>query len=71
MSEDIVTDDSTSTMGAVLQQCVKNAWQSLVFFPKKLNLVQQKNSAHDHELLAIYEAVKHFCHMMEAPLHLH
>jgi hypothetical protein len=53
-------------MGAVLQQHVENAWQPLAFFSKKLNPAQQKYSAHDRELLAIYEAVKHFRHMLEA-----
>jgi cleavage and polyadenylation specificity factor subunit 1 len=53
-------------MGAMLQQHVKNAWQPLAFFSKKLNLAHQKYSAYDHELLAIYEAVKHFRHMLEA-----
>jgi hypothetical protein len=36
-----VTDASTSTMNAVLQQGLKNAWQPLVF-SKKLNPPQQK-----------------------------
>jgi cleavage and polyadenylation specificity factor subunit 1 len=31
-----------------------------------LNTAQQKYSAYDRELLAIYEAVKHFRHMLEA-----
>jgi hypothetical protein len=53
-------------MGAVLQQRVKNAWQPLAF-SKKLNPAQQKYSAYYCELLAIYEAVKHIRHMLEAP----
>jgi cleavage and polyadenylation specificity factor subunit 1 len=53
-------------MGAVLQQRVDNAWQPLAFFLKKLNPAQQKYSAYDQELLAVYEAVKHFRHMLEA-----
>jgi hypothetical protein len=53
-------------MGAVLQQRVKNPWQPLAFFSKKLNAAQQKYSAYDRELLAIYEVVKHFRHMLEA-----
>jgi cleavage and polyadenylation specificity factor subunit 1 len=53
-------------MGVVLQQHVQNAWQSLAFFSKKLNSAQQKYSAYDRELLAIYEAVKHFRHILEA-----
>jgi hypothetical protein len=32
----LVTDASTSAMGAVLQQRVKNAWQPLAFFSKNL-----------------------------------
>jgi hypothetical protein len=33
---------------------------------KKLNTAQQKYSSYDRELLAIYEAFKHFRHMLEA-----
>jgi hypothetical protein len=62
----LVTDASTSVTGAVLQQCIKNAWQPLAFFSKKLNQAQQKYSAYDRELLAIYEAIKHSHHMLEA-----
>jgi hypothetical protein len=62
----LVTDASTSAIGAVLQQRVQHAWQTLAFFSKKLSPAQQKYSAYDRELLAIYEAVKHFRHMLEA-----
>jgi hypothetical protein len=41
----LVTDASTTAMCAVLQQRVKNAWQPLVFFSKKLNPSQQKYSS--------------------------
>ncbi|XP_023713537.1 uncharacterized protein LOC111867700 [Cryptotermes secundus] len=49
-------------MGAVLQQLVKNAWQPLALFSRKLNPAQQKYSAYDRELLAIYEDVKSHPH---------
>ena len=62
----LVTDASTYAMGAVLQQRVRNTWQLLAFFSKKLNPAQQKYSAYDRELLAIYDAVRHFRHMLEA-----
>jgi hypothetical protein len=62
----LVTDASTTARGAVLQQLVRNSWQPLAFFSKKFNSAQQKYSAYDRELLAIYEAVKHFRHMLEA-----
>jgi hypothetical protein len=32
-------------MGAVLQQCIKNAWQPLAFLSKKLNPAQHNYSA--------------------------
>jgi hypothetical protein len=54
----LVTDSSASAMGAVLQQRVDSAWQ--------LSPAQQKYSAYDRELLAVYEAVMHFRHMLEA-----
>jgi hypothetical protein len=62
----LVTDASTSAMGAMLQQLVNNTWQPQAFFSKNLNPAQQKYSAYDRELLAVYEAVKHFRHMLEA-----
>jgi hypothetical protein len=51
-------------MGTVLQECVRKAWQPLAF-SKKLNPAQQKYSAYNHQLLAIYETIKHFCHVLE------
>jgi cleavage and polyadenylation specificity factor subunit 1 len=53
-------------MVAVLQQRVGNDWQPLAFFSKKFNPAEQKYSAYDRELLAVYEAVKHFRLMLEA-----
>jgi cleavage and polyadenylation specificity factor subunit 1 len=62
----LITGTFTSAAGALLQQRVKNAWQPLAFFSKNLNPAQQKYSAYDRELLAIYEAIKYFRHMLEA-----
>jgi hypothetical protein len=62
----LVTDASKSAKGAVLQQRVKNAWFPLTFFSKKLNRTQQKYSAYDSDLRAIYGSVKHFSHKLEA-----
>ena len=53
-------------MGAVLQQRTKDSWQPLIFFfSKEMSTAQQKYNTYDRELLAIYEAVKHFRHMLE------
>jgi cleavage and polyadenylation specificity factor subunit 1 len=50
----------------VLQQHVNGAWQPLEFFSAKLTTAECKYSAFDRGLLAIYKAVKHFWHMVEA-----
>jgi cleavage and polyadenylation specificity factor subunit 1 len=52
-------------MSAVLQQRVKKAWQPFAFFSRKLSPAKQKYSAYDRRLLAIYEAVRHFRHLVE------
>jgi cleavage and polyadenylation specificity factor subunit 1 len=62
----LVTEASTSSMGAMLQQRVDNASEPPAFFSKKLNPAEQKYSAYDRQLLAVYEAVKHFRHILEA-----
>jgi cleavage and polyadenylation specificity factor subunit 1 len=53
-------------MGAVLQQRINNTWQPLGFLSKNLSPAQQKYSPYDRELLATYEALKHFRQMLEA-----
>jgi hypothetical protein len=62
----LVTEASITGMGALLQQRARNVWQLLTFFSKKMSTAQQKYSPFDRELLAIYEAVKHFRDMLEA-----
>lgn len=62
----LVSDASDTAIGAVLQQLQDSVWQPLAFFSRKLSPSQQKYSPYDRELLAIYEAVKYFRHMVEA-----
>lgn len=62
----LVTDASDTAMGAVLQQFKEENWQPLAFFSRKLSPAQSKYSPYDRELLAIYEAIKYFRHMIEA-----
>lgn len=61
----LTTDASDTALGAVIQQQVKGEWQPLAFFSKKLNPAQTKYSPYDRELLAIYESVKYYQHMLE------
>lgn len=62
----LVTDASDLALGAVLQQLKDDVWEPLAFYSHKLSPSQQKYSPYDRELLAIYEAIKYFRHMLEA-----
>ncbi|GBP65555.1 hypothetical protein EVAR_87531_1 [Eumeta japonica] len=62
----LTTDASDVALRAVLQQYQKEEWQPLTFFSRKLSPSQQKYSPYDRELLAIYEGIKYFRHMLEA-----
>lgn len=62
----LVTDASDTAVGAVIQQKIEDSWQPLAFYSKKLSTAQQKYSPYDRELLAIYNAIKYFKHMLEA-----
>lgn len=63
---DIVTDASLTAIGAVLQQRRGEHWEPLAFYSHKLSSTQSKYSPYDRELLSVYEAIKHFRHMIEA-----
>lgn len=62
----IVTDASDTAIGAVLQQRKGENWEPLAFYSHKLSSAQRKYSPYDRELLAVYEAIKYFRHMVEA-----
>jgi cleavage and polyadenylation specificity factor subunit 1 len=60
----LVTDASTTAMGAVLQR-VQDVWQPLAFFSRKVNPAQQKYSAYDRDLrgrevLPSHAGARHF-----------
>lgn len=61
----LMTDASSTCVGAVLQQKSGRNWEPLGFFSKKLSDTQQKYSTFDRELLGIYMAVKHFQRLVE------
>jgi len=61
----LCTDASNSDIGAVLQQWQEKKWVPLGFYSKKLSNTQKSYSTYDRELLAVYEAIKFFKHMIE------
>jgi cleavage and polyadenylation specificity factor subunit 1 len=62
----IFADATDFAIGAVLQNYFDGAWEPLEFYSKKLSAAERMYSAFDRELLAIYRAVRHFRHMVEA-----
>lgn len=62
----IFTDASDSSIGAALQQRCDDGWRPLAFYSRCLTAAQRKYSPYDRELLAIYDAIRYFRHMVEA-----
>lgn len=61
----ITTDASEIAVGGVLQQHNNGIVQPLAFFSKKLTPAEQKYSAFDRELLAIFASIKNFKYFVE------
>ena len=56
----LTVDASDVTLGAKLLQMTGGSWMPVAFYSKKLSPAQKKYSALDRELLAMYQATKHF-----------
>lgn len=61
----LFTDASSTHIGACLQQKINDDWFPLAFFSKKLTPQQAQWPAYYRELLAVYESVQHFRHILE------
>jgi transposase InsO family protein len=62
----IATDASATHIGGVLQQRRPGGhWRPLGFFSAKLDSAQQRYSAFDRELLAVFFTIRHFRCMLE------
>ena len=61
-----ITDASAHSVGACLPQHIVGHWQPLAFFSKKLSYREMQWPAYYRELHAVYLAVQHFRHFLEA-----
>ena len=61
----LMTDASDTAVGAVLQQYVNDTWHPISFFSRKMTPAEIHYSTFDRELLAVYLAIKYFCHFLE------
>ena len=60
----IMTDASSVTVGAVLQQFIGGELCPIAYYSRKLKPTETWYNAFDRELLAVYVALKHFRHFM-------
>nr|VZI27511.1 unnamed protein product [Spirometra erinaceieuropaei] len=61
----LMTDTSSTAVGASLQQTVRGVLQPLAFFSKKLSPAETRYSVFGRELLAVYLYIRHFRHILE------
>jgi cleavage and polyadenylation specificity factor subunit 1 len=61
----LAVDASDVAIGAVLQQYSAGFWEPLAFFSQRLSPAQTRYSTFGRELLAMYEAIRHFRHSVE------
>lgn len=61
----MMTDASDTAIGAALQQEGEHGLEPLGFFSRSLTTTQKNYATYDKELLAIYQAVKHYRHIIE------
>ncbi|BHF82707.1 hypothetical protein SprV_0802584600 [Sparganum proliferum] len=61
----LMTDASSTAVGASPQQTVSGVLQPLAFFSKKLSPAETRCSVFGRELLAVYLSIRHFRHFLE------
>lgn len=61
----IQVDASNFAIGAAINQVNNGQLEPLGFYSKKMNDTQKRYSTYDRELLGMYQAVKHFKHIIE------
>lgn len=61
----LTVDASNTAIGGVLEQQINDTWRPLAFFSRQLRPPEQKYSAFDRELLAVYLAIRHFRYFLE------
>ncbi|XP_064096386.1 uncharacterized protein LOC135208180 [Macrobrachium nipponense] len=61
----LTTDASNNACGAVLEQLVNDVPMPQAFFSRKLKPADTCYSTFDRELLAVYQAVRHFKYLLE------
>ena len=61
----LTTDVPSICLGGELRQLQQGVWRPLGLFSKKLQPAERNYSPYDREILAIFESLKHFEHLLE------
>jgi hypothetical protein len=61
----LAADASDTHIGAVLQQKTATGWRPLSFYSKKLSATEERYSAFDRELWAVFSGIRHFRYLLE------
>jgi hypothetical protein len=61
----LAADASDTHIGAVLQQKTAAGWRPLSFYSKKLSATEERYSAFDRELWAVFSGIRHFRYLLE------
>ena len=61
----LTVDASNTAIGGQIEQLHSGSWVPIAFFSRKLSVSEKKYSAFDRELLAAYNAIKHFRYLLE------
>jgi len=66
----LIMDASDYVTGAILEQNDAFGWSHLVaYYSKSLQPAERNYEIHNKELLAIVQALKHFCHYLQGNVH--
>lgn len=61
----LLVDASDNAVGGALHQVIDGQLKPLGFYSKRMTDTQKRYSTYDRELLAAYQSIKHFKHMLE------
>ena len=61
----VMVDASDFAVGGALHQLVDGSWQPMAFYSKRLQPAEERYSTFGRELLAMYQAVRHFRYHLE------
>lgn len=63
-----ITEDSDTSVVAIIQQCVGGSWKPSAFFPERLHPEESRHSTFGGQLISTYPAIRHLEHALKSHL---